>query len=220
MAGAGKRLDIAGGVTTTLVCSFYHHSLQGAAMADQSLTFSIGAGQLTVARGDITTFDGDAVVNAANSRLAGGGGVDGAIHRAAGQEKLQRACRSIIGRIGRLPAGQAVITSGFELPARYIIHTVGPVWRGGGQGEDALLVSAYQKSLEVAHENGAASIAFPAISCGAFGFPVDRAAPLALGTLKNGLEAGLVTGAHMILHSEADWRVWAEKAEERMKDEG
>lgn len=181
-------------------------------MAADSVSFEVGAGQLIIAQGDITAFDGDAVVNAANSRLAGGGGVDGAIHRAAGQEKLQHACRAIIERIGRLSAGQAVITPGFELKARYIIHTVGPVWRGGNQGEEGVLVSAYQKALEVAHENGAASLAFPAISCGAFGFPVEKAAPLALGTLTNGLEAGLVTEAHMILHSGQDWQIWADQA--------
>lgn len=134
-----------------------------------------------IVRGDITKLDVDAIVNAANERLLGGGGVDGAIHRAAGPELLQ-ACRAIPEvRPGvRCPTGEARITPGFELPARHVIHTVGPVWRGGEQGEPGLLASCYRESLGLAEEHGARSVAFPAISCGVYGYPVDEAAEIAV----------------------------------------
>jgi O-acetyl-ADP-ribose deacetylase (regulator of RNase III) len=136
---------------------------------------------LTVVRGDITTLDVDAIVNAANTGLLGGGGVDGAIHRAAGPELLH-ACRSFPEvRPGvRCPTGEARITPGFRLKARYIIHTAGPVWRGGDHDEHALLASCYRSSLALAHEHQVASIAFPAISCGIYGFPIDEAADIAV----------------------------------------
>jgi len=118
----------------------------------------------------------DAVVNAANPSLAGGGGVDGAIHRAAGAQDLAAACRAI----GRCAPGDAVATDGFALAARWIIHTVGPVWRGGDDEEDGTLASCYRRSLEVADELGAASVAFPAISTGVYGFPPERAAAIAV----------------------------------------
>ncbi|HSH40568.1 MAG TPA: O-acetyl-ADP-ribose deacetylase [Arenicellales bacterium] len=129
--------------------------------------------------GDITTLDVDAVVNAANSSLLGGGGVDGAIHRAAGPELLE-ACRGI----GGCPTGEARITPGFRLPARWVIHTVGPVWHGGGSNEAELLESAYRSSLELARRHEVQSIAFPAISTGAYRFPRQRAAEIALRTMK------------------------------------
>ncbi len=134
-----------------------------------------------VVEADITTLAVDAIVNAANETLLGGGGVDGAIHRAAGPALLA-ACREIPQlRAGvRCPTGQARLTAGFGLPARYVIHTVGPVWRGGGAGEARLLASCYREVLRVAQSNHVARIAFPAISCGAYGFPVDAAVAIAV----------------------------------------
>jgi len=129
---------------------------------------------------DITTLQVDAIVNAANGSLLGGGGVDGAIHRAAGPELLE-ACRAIPHRGGvRCPTGEARVTPGFRLPARWIVHTVGPVWRGGGHGEAELLAACYRNALRLAREHAATSIAFPAISCGVYGYPLDQAAGIAV----------------------------------------
>jgi O-acetyl-ADP-ribose deacetylase len=135
---------------------------------------------LQAALGDITAERVDAVVNAANRRLIGGGGVDGAIHRAAGAQRLQAACRSI----GECLPGHAVVTDGFDLPARHIIHTVGPVWQGGTAAESETLASCYRSALAVADEVGARSIAFPAISTGVFGYPPGLAAEVAVTTVR------------------------------------
>ena len=135
-------------------------------------------------RGDITTVATDAIVNAANSSLLGGSGVDGAIHRAGGPVILD-ACREIVARQGRCPTGEAVITTAGELPARYVIHTVGPVWIGGTNSEEEHLMACYRNSLLLAREYGLRSIAFPNISTGVYGFPKARAARVALATVRD-----------------------------------
>jgi O-acetyl-ADP-ribose deacetylase len=135
---------------------------------------------LQAAQGDITAERVDAVVNAANRGLRGGGGVDGAIHRAAGAERLQAACRAI----GECPPGHAVVTEGFDLPARFIIHTVGPVWRDGTAGEPETLAACYRNALRVADEVGARTVAFPAISTGVYGYPLGLAAEVAVTTAR------------------------------------
>jgi O-acetyl-ADP-ribose deacetylase (regulator of RNase III) len=132
-------------------------------------------------QGDITAQEVDAVVNAANQALAGGGGVDGAIHRAAGHRELQEACQAL----GGCATGDAKATPGFRLPARWIIHAVGPRWRGGDKGEASELASCYRRSLEVADELGAKSVAFPAISTGIYGYPADEAARIAVETVRS-----------------------------------
>jgi O-acetyl-ADP-ribose deacetylase (regulator of RNase III) len=137
------------------------------------------APRLEAACGDLSAEQVDAVVNAANRYLRGGGGVDGAIHRAAGADRLQAACRTI----GECPPGQAVVTDGFDLSARFIIHTVGPVWRGGREDEAAVLASCYRNALAVADEIGARSVAFPAISTGVYGYPPEEAAAVAVTTV-------------------------------------
>ena len=156
-------------------------------MEQQVAEVSINQSKLAIIQGDITRQATDAIVNAANSSLMGGGGVDGAIHRAGGPAILEE-CKQIVSRQGRLPAGKAVITTGGNLKARFVIHTVGPVWHGGNKGEPELLASAYQESLKVAAESNLSSVSFPSISTGAYGYPVAEAAKVAIRTVDSFLK--------------------------------
>ena len=138
--------------------------------------------RISVHKGDITKLKVDAIVNAANSSLMGGGGVDGAIHRAGGPAILEE-CRKVVARQGGCKTGEAVITTAGNLPAKFVVHTVGPVWRGGSNREEELLADCYRNSLDLARSNGCQSVSFPNISTGVYGFPKDRAAIIAAGTV-------------------------------------
>lgn len=158
--------------------------------------------RIELRQGDITELRVDAIVNAANSRLAGGGGVDGAIHRAAGAAQLQAACRAL----GGCDTGDAKITRGFNLPADHIIHTVGPVYRDGQSGEPELLASCYRRALQVAVENGCRSVAFPAISTGVYGYPFEEAVEIALKTVADFLRTDRsIEKVILIFFGEADY---------------
>ena len=152
------------------------------------MTTKINQTTLALVRGDITRERVDAIANAANEGLMGGGGVDGAIHRAGGPS-IAAECSAIRAKQGGCPTGQAVITTGGNLPAKYIIHTVGPIWRGGTAGEAELLASCYRESLRLAVEHSIKTIAFPSISTGVYGYPVAQATPIALNAVKQFLEA-------------------------------
>jgi O-acetyl-ADP-ribose deacetylase (regulator of RNase III) len=166
---------------------------------------------IQVVTADITQLNVDAIVNAANPTLLGGGGVDGAIHRAAGPELLQ-ACRALpqVEPGVRCPTGEARITPGFRLPARYVIHTVGPVWHGGKHGEPMLLAGCYEQSITLALAHELDSIAFPAISCGVYGYPPELAAPVALRSLRSALPANAAMQIVICCFGEAMAALWHE----------
>ncbi|CAB3393459.1 O-acetyl-ADP-ribose deacetylase [Kyrpidia spormannii] len=169
---------------------------------------SLGDRLIRLHQGDITKLAVDAIVNAANSSLLGGGGVDGAIHRAAGPELLEE-CRTLKG----CPTGQAKITKGYRLPAAHVIHTVGPIWQGGSAGEAELLRSCYVNSLSLADAHGLKSIAFPAISTGVYGYPKEEAATIAISTVAEHLPGkSSVKEVVFVLYSEADYRLYERKA--------
>ncbi|RLG94043.1 O-acetyl-ADP-ribose deacetylase [Candidatus Bathyarchaeota archaeon] len=180
------------------------------------MEFRIGNAKIRIIRGDITEQETDAIVNAANSSLMGGGGVDGAIHRKGGPKILEE-CK----RIRRtqwpngLPTGKAVITTGGNLKAKYVIHTVGPVWRGGKHGEAELLADAYRNSLKLAVSKGIRTISFPAISTGAYGYPMEEAAEVALKTVRDFLEdEDKLDEVVFVLFTESAYKVYERKARE------
>lgn len=181
---------------------------------------SFAGRKLQLALGDITEERTDAIVNAANSSLLGGGGVDGAIHRAGGPAILEE-CRAIRARQGTCPAGQAVVTTGGRLAARYVIHTVGPVWRGGGRGEASILASCYCSSLRLAAERGLASVAFPSVSTGIYGYPVKEAAKVALGAVAEflGKEESSPELVRFVLFDEKTFRAYREALEAQLQDQ-
>jgi O-acetyl-ADP-ribose deacetylase (regulator of RNase III) len=175
--------------------------------------FSAGGATLRLERGDITTFHVDAIVNAANSSLLGGGGVDGAIHRAGGPAILEE-CR----RLGGCPTGEARITTGGRLSAQYVIHTVGPIWRGGQQREPELLASAYRSSLTLAKQRGLASIAFPSISTGAYAYPLEAASRIALQTSLDELhDPGSLRDVTFVLFDDRTLHIYEQTLEELTK---
>lgn len=174
-----------------------------------STTRKIGATSLVLTQGDITQQDTDAIVNAANATLMGGGGVDGAIHRAGGPQILEE-CKEIVAEIGRCPTGDAVITTGGQLPAKYVVHTVGPVWSGGDRGEPELLARAYRNSLALAANKGAKSVSFPSISTGAYRFPIEKAAAIALATVVEFAKQFAFDEVRFVLFSADDLRTYVE----------
>jgi O-acetyl-ADP-ribose deacetylase (regulator of RNase III) len=174
----------------------------------------IGKSIIELVQGDITEQDADAIVNAANSRLAGGGGVDGAIHRTGGPAIMEE-CR----KIGGCPTGEAVITPGGKLPAKYVIHTVGPVYRGGDRGEAELLESAYRNSLRVASENTCKSVAFPSVSTGAYGYPIEEASRIALRTVAGYLRSETdIELVRFVLFGKADYEAYEKALEDLLKE--
>jgi O-acetyl-ADP-ribose deacetylase len=167
--------------------------------------------RLSLIQGDITRQDTDAIVNAANSSLMGGGGVDGAVHRAGGPRILEE-CKQIVARQGRLPAGKAVITTGGNLPAKFVIHTVGPIWHGGDGDEAKTLASAYSESLRVAEKHKLKSVSFPSISTGAYGYPVDKAARIAIRSITEFFkeEADSIQEVVFVLHDSRTFETYRE----------
>ena len=177
------------------------------------MEITINNTKLVLLQGDLTVQATDAVVNAANSSLMGGGGVDGAIHRAGGPAILEE-CKRIRAERGPLPTGQAAITTGGNLPARWVIHTVGPVWRGGRAGEVELLASAYRESLKLAVEKGLKTVSFPSISTGAYGYPVEQAAAVALRTVADFLRKNTaLDGVAFVLFDKGTYEVYCRALE-------
>lgn len=181
--------------------------------------FSVGKSRVSLVQGDITKMDVDAVVNAANSTLMGGGGVDGAIHRAGGPAILEE-CRSL--RATKwpegLPTGEAVMTTGGKLRAMSVIHTVGPVWRDGRHGEPELLAEAYRNCLDLAASKGLKSVAFPSISTGAYGYPVEKACRIALETTRKFLDNAQILDVVFVLFSKNDFEVYVKNAKELLQE--
>jgi O-acetyl-ADP-ribose deacetylase (regulator of RNase III) len=175
-------------------------------LREDPMEHSVNEKTVALARGDITAFEADAIGNAANASLAGGGGVDGAIHRAAGPTLMED-----LGRYDGCPTGSAVITHAGRLPARHVIHAVGPRWRDGRHGEPDLLIGAYRRTLELAEEAGCATLALPSISTGIYGFPVERAAPLALTAVCDflGHDAAALERVTFVLFDEATFEAYA-----------
>jgi O-acetyl-ADP-ribose deacetylase (regulator of RNase III) len=169
---------------------------------------AIGDKRIRLLRGDITRERVDAIVNAANSRLMGGGGVDGAIHAAGGPAILEE-CAAIRAEKGGCPPGQAVITTAGRLPAKKVIHAVGPVWRGGSRGEQEVLASCYRQSLKLAAAHGLRTIAFPSIGTGAYGYPIELAAPVALRTVADEMKALDIEETRFILFAESDLETYS-----------
>jgi len=187
-------------------------------MGENRCEFQIGRAKLRLVQGDITEMETDAIVNAANPSLMGGGGVDGAIHRKGGPKILEE-CKRIRASEwpNGLPTGKAVITTGGNLKAKYVIHTVGPVWQGGKSGEAELLAEAYRNSLKLAASKGLKTIAFPSISTGAYGYPVEKASRIALSTVKEFLEKeDKLEEVILVLFTRHDFEVYKEAAKETL----
>ena len=172
--------------------------------------------KITIIKGDITEQDVDGIVNAANTGLRGGGGVDGAIHRAAGPA-LAEECRKIRETQGGCPTGEAVLTGAGDLPAEAVIHTPGPVWHGGDRGEAEKLAACHRNSLRAAEENGLRSVAFPAISCGVYGYPVEKAARVALETVAS-YESDTLDDVRFVLYGDREYRAYCQAREEMAPD--
>jgi O-acetyl-ADP-ribose deacetylase (regulator of RNase III) len=176
----------------------------------------IGKTKLSLIQGDITLQETEAIVNAANTSLLGGGGVDGAIHRAGGPKILEE-CKAIRAKQGGCPTGEAVITSGGNMKAKYVVHTVGPVWSGGNRNEELLLRNAYYNSLNLAGKNGIKSVSFPSISTGVYRFPIDKASRIALNTVKEFLQKHNFAEVRFVLFSERDLKVYGDALKEICK---
>ncbi len=194
-------------------------AMEGKVMEKRVTEVSINQTRLSIIQGDITKQATDAIVNAANPSLMGGGGVDGAIHRAGGPAILEE-CKQIVSKRGRLPTGKAVITTGGNLKARFVIHTVGPIWHGGNKGESELLASAYRESLKVAAENNLSSISFPSISTGAYGYPVAEAAKVAITTVASFLKesATSIKEVVFVLFDSATFQAYSSALDEIIRE--